>query len=31
MFDMDEVGSWSEIKFEILRKYAAAYSKILSG
>jgi len=26
----DEVGTWTEIKLEIIRKYAAAYSKILS-
>ncbi|MEZ5313757.1 MAG: three-Cys-motif partner protein TcmP [Thermoanaerobaculia bacterium] len=29
MFEFDEVGRWSEIKLEILRKYAAAYSTIL--
>jgi three-Cys-motif partner protein len=27
----DEIGSWSEIKIEIVRKYAAAYSKVLAG
>ncbi len=27
----DEVGLWSEIKLEILKKYAAAYSTILAG
>lgn len=27
----DEIGSWSEIKLDILREYAAAYSTILSG
>ncbi len=26
----DEIGYWSEIKLEIVQKYAAAYSKILS-
>lgn len=26
----DEVGSWSEIKLDIIKKYAAAYSTILS-
>ena len=26
----DEIGNWSEIKLEIIRKYAAAYSTILS-
>lgn len=26
----DEVGSWSEIKLDIIKKYAAAYSEILS-
>lgn len=27
----DEIGYWSELKLEIIRKYAVAYSKILSG
>ena len=27
----DEVGRWSEIKLEIIKKYASAYSKILSA
>jgi three-Cys-motif partner protein len=26
----DEIGSWSEVKLEIIRKYAVAYSRILS-
>jgi three-Cys-motif partner protein len=26
----DDIGSWSEIKLEIIKKYAAAYSKILT-
>jgi three-Cys-motif partner protein len=26
---LDEIGPWSEIKLEIVKKYAAAYSKIL--
>ena len=29
-FRLDEVGSWSEIKLEIVRKYAATYSTILT-
>jgi len=29
-FDFDEIGYWSEIKLEIVRKYAKAYSTILS-
>ncbi len=28
---VDEIGYWSEIKLEIVRKYAAAYSTILSS
>ena len=28
--NVDEIGPWSEIKLEIIRKYAAAYSTILS-
>ena len=27
----DEIGYWSEIKLDIIREYAAAYSRILSG
>jgi len=27
----DEIGAWSEIKLEIVRKYATAYSAILTG
>lgn len=29
-FEFDEVGYWSEIKLDIIRKYALAYSRILS-
>ena len=29
-FSFDEIGYWTEIKLEIIRKYAAAYSLILS-
>jgi len=29
--DFDEIGYWSEIKLEILRKYAPAYTTILSN
>jgi three-Cys-motif partner protein len=29
--DYDEIGSWSEIKLEIVRKYAAAYSTIMAN
>ena len=28
---LDEIGYWSEIKLEIVRKYASAYSQILSS
>lgn len=28
---IDEVGYWSELKLEIIKKYAAAYSQILSA
>lgn len=28
---LDEVGYWTEVKLEIVRKYAAAYSRILQG
>lgn len=27
----DEIGNWSEIKLDIIREYAAAYSKILDA
>ncbi|MGA2229967.1 MAG: three-Cys-motif partner protein TcmP [Tepidisphaeraceae bacterium] len=30
-FEPDEIGNWSEVKLDILREYAAAYSKILSA
>jgi len=30
-FRFDEIGYWSEIKLEILKNYAAEYSKILSA
>src|SRR5512138_2099143 len=29
--EFDEIGHWSEIKLDIVRDYAAAYSKILSA
>jgi three-Cys-motif partner protein len=29
--EFDEIGGWSELKLEILKKYAAAYSTILSA
>jgi three-Cys-motif partner protein len=29
--NLDEVGPWSEIKLEIIKKYAKAYSKILTS
>ncbi len=29
--EFDEIGYWSEIKLEIVRDYAAAYSKILTA
>lgn len=29
--DFDTIGEWSEIKLEIIRKYAAAYSTILAA
>jgi three-Cys-motif partner protein len=29
--NLDEIGPWSEIKLEILRKYAASYSRILKS
>jgi len=28
---IDEVGYWSELKLEIIKKYAAAYSQILAA
>ena len=28
---LDEIGYWSEVKLEIVRKYASAYSRILSN
>jgi three-Cys-motif partner protein len=30
-FKFDEIGYWSEVKLDIIRKYAAAYSSILSS
>jgi three-Cys-motif partner protein len=29
--EFDEIGYWSEIKLEILKDYASAYSKILAA
>ncbi len=29
--DLDEIGPWSEVKLDIVREYAQAYSRILSG
>jgi len=29
--DLDEIGPWSEVKLDILHKYAGPYSKILAG
>ncbi len=29
--EYDEIGYWSEIKLEIIKEYASAYSKILSS
>ncbi|MDO8737119.1 MAG: three-Cys-motif partner protein TcmP [Thermoleophilia bacterium] len=29
--EFDEIGYWSEVKLEIVKRYAAAYSKILSA
>lgn len=29
--DIDEIGPWSEVKLDIVREYAQAYSQILSG
>lgn len=31
LFEFDEIGYWSEIKLEIVRDYASAYSKILTA
>ena len=28
---LDEIGYWSEIKLDIIKKYAAAYSKIMNN
>jgi len=30
-FQFDEIGCWSEIKLDIIKEYAAAYSKIISA
>ena len=30
-FEFDEIGPWSEVKLDILRKYAGPYSKILAS
>lgn len=30
-FEYDEIGYWSEIKLDIVKKYASAYTKILSS
>lgn len=30
-FTFDVIGYWSEVKLEIIKKYAAAYSKIMNG
>lgn len=30
-FKFDEIGYWSELKLEIIQKYATAYSKIMSA
>jgi three-Cys-motif partner protein len=29
--DLDKIGPWSEVKLDIVREYAQAYSRILSG
>jgi three-Cys-motif partner protein len=29
--DISEIGCWSEVKLDIIREYAAAYSKILAS
>jgi len=31
IFKFDEIGYWSEVKLDIVKKYAAAYSKILDS
>jgi len=31
MDELDEVGYWSEVKLDIVKEYAAAYSKILAA
>jgi three-Cys-motif partner protein len=31
LLEFDEIGCWSEIKLEILKEYASAYSKILAA
>jgi three-Cys-motif partner protein len=28
---LDEIGYWSEVKLEIVRKYASAYSRIMAA
>jgi three-Cys-motif partner protein len=28
---IDEIGPWSEVKLDIVKRYAAAYSQILSN
>jgi three-Cys-motif partner protein len=30
MYKLDEIGPWSEIKLEIIKKYATAYSNVIS-
>jgi three-Cys-motif partner protein len=30
-FEFDEIGYWSEVKLEIIKRYGAAYSKILTA
>lgn len=30
-FKYDEIGYWSEVKLDIVREYASAYSKIMNG
>ncbi len=30
-FPFDEIGLWSEIKLEIVKEYATAYSRILAA
>jgi three-Cys-motif partner protein len=31
LFEFDEIGYWSEVKLEIIRDYASAYSRILNS